>query len=297
VKTTIPKSTPEPWKGLVEGASVDVVPLVVNVGSTHRPGWVSYDSTVVDSPDVEIVCGGINEKPSIGAAIWRQGHLLHFGFDLAPGEMNDVGRALLVNSIVYIARFREDRALCVSPSAFAGGVRARDSIAKWLTGDSLPIDSVRAMFAADATAGALGDRAELKAWFDEHRDWLRPDRDGKLAVDADAMALRLAYDRIEALEAAAAIVAGAAGGGPDSGAHHARSLLERYVPEGPAPGAKGSAWKEWLAANRPYLFFSEWGGYRWYVDALARQRGVPSASLRGPARADRPGRDDERGSK
>jgi hypothetical protein len=248
---------------------------------------VSYDSTVVDSPDVEIVCGGVNEKPSIGAAIWRQGNILHFGFDLSPVEMNDAGRALLVNSIAYIARFREDRALCVSPSAFAGGARARESVAKWFTGENFSLDLVRGSFSNDALAGVKSDRAALKAWFDDHRDYLHPDPDGRLCVDADALALRLAYDRIESLEEAAGIVAGAANGGPDSDSNHARRLLERYVPEGPPAGSEGGAWEEWLAANRPYLFFSEWGGYRWYVDRLARERGVPSEKLRGPARADR----------
>ena len=262
------------------------MPLVANQLASHFPGWVSYDSTVVDSPDVEIMCGGINEKPSIGAALWRQGNILHFGFDLSPAEMNDAGRALLVDSIAYIARFREERALCVTPSAFAGGVRARDSVARWFTGPNFSLDLVRGSFSDDALAGVAGDRAAVKAWFDDHRDYLHPDRDGRLCVDADAMALCLAFDRFESLEEAADGVAGAAGGGPDSDAHHARCLLERYVPEGPAKGARGSDWQEWLAENRPYLFFSEWGGYRWYVDLLARKRGVPSEKLRGPTRAD-----------
>ena len=287
MKTTVRKATPEPWKELVHEKSVDVVPLVADPAANHFPGWVSYDSTVADSPDVEILCGGINEKPSIGAALWRQGHILHFGFDLAPSEMNEAGRALLVNSIAYIARFRDDRALCVTPSAFAGGVRARDSVAKWIAGDSFPLELVLGALSNGALAGVARDRASIQAWFEEHRDYLHPDRDGRLCVDGDAMELRLPFDRIESLEEAADVVAGAAGGGPDSDSHHARALLERYVPEGPAAGAKGSTWQEWLAANRPYLFFSEWGGYRWYVDRLARERGVPSATLRGPARADR----------
>lgn len=284
---TIQKPRPDPWRELVADASLDVVPLVVNADERYFPGWVSYDSTVVDSPDVEIMCGGINEKPSIGAALWRQGQLLHFGFDLSPHEMNDAGRALLVNSIVYISRFRAERALCVTPSAFAGGVRARSSVAQWLANDSLPLDSALGSLSADSIAGVPRERAALKQWFDDHRDFLHPGAKGQLGVDADAQALRLPYDKIESLETAADLVADApAADAPDSDARHARNLLERYVPEGPAAGAAPSEWRAWLDANRPFLFFSEWGGYRWYVDPLARERGVPSASLRGPARAD-----------
>ena len=42
-----------------------------------------------------------------------------------------------------------------------------------------------------------------------------------------------------------------------------------------------------MKENRPYLFFSDQGDYRWYVDTLARKRGIPSQDLRGPARASR----------
>ena len=47
------------------------------------------------------------------------------------------------------------------------------------------------------------------------------------------------------------------------------------------------AWSGWYLAHEPYLFYSEWGGYRWYVDPLAKRRGVPTKDLRGSKRADR----------
>ena len=53
-----------------------------------------------------------------------------------------------------------------------------------------------------------------------------------------------------------------------------------------APDAAAEAWSAWIGAHRDVLFFSESGGYRWYVDPLAKRRGVPTAKLRGPARAD-----------
>jgi hypothetical protein len=34
-------------------------------------------------------------------------------------------------------------------------------------------------------------------------------------------------------------------------------------------------------------FLSDSGGYRWYIDPLAKKRGVKSSELRGPLRADR----------
>jgi hypothetical protein len=42
-----------------------------------------------------------------------------------------------------------------------------------------------------------------------------------------------------------------------------------------------------LAGNKDYLIFSDQGDYRWYIDLLAKKRGIPSSELRGPARASR----------
>ena len=74
---------------------------------------------------------------------------------------------------------------------------------------------------------------------------------------------------------------------PGEACDRARGLLARYAPEGPGRDASASAWDGWWKANRDYLFFGEIGGYRWYLDPLAKLRGVPTARLRGPARASR----------
>ena len=65
-----------------------------------------------------------------------------------------------------------------------------------------------------------------------------------------------------------------------------RILLERYIPQGPGKGADVDTWEKWIKENEPYVFFSESGGLRWYIDPLARKRKAPTARLRGPLRAD-----------
>jgi hypothetical protein len=72
--------------------------------------------------------------------------------------------------------------------------------------------------------------------------------------------------------------------GAEPGAR-ARRLLERYVPTGPKSG-QAAEWNSWWKENRAYLFASDAGDYRWYIDPLAKKRGVPSSELRGPKRAD-----------
>ena len=45
------------------------------------------------------MCGGVNGKTATAAAVWRQGHLLHFGFDLSPEEMNEADHHLLLHCV------------------------------------------------------------------------------------------------------------------------------------------------------------------------------------------------------
>jgi hypothetical protein len=243
---------------------------------------VSYDETVSDSPDVEIFCGGVNSKPNIGAALWRQGQFLHFGFEESPSELNETGRALLVNSIAYIAGFHQDRAICRSPSSFTGvSIRARSKLERWLADEKTPLEWVTAALAPELLKDVPADRSAFGEWFRAHREWLHPGEDGRLALDLDAKTLGIAYGRPEMFDAACAALA--EGG---KRAQHASALLARYVPEGPGSGSSAEVWRAWIAEHRPYLFFSEWGGYRWYVDTLAQRRKVPSAELVGPARRD-----------
>ena len=60
--------------------------------------------------------------------------------------------------------------------------------------------------------------------------------------------------------------------------------MARYAPDGPGEKAPAAEWARWVEKNWAYLFFSDTGGYRWYLDPLAQRRGVPTAELRGPAR-------------
>jgi len=130
------RSTPNDWKPGLKDAAVEVLPLVQNTSHSFAPGWCTYASDFGDLPEVEFFCGGINTKLHTAAGLWRQGNLLHFGFEPAPAELNDNGRALLINAIVYISRFTEDRPIARTRSVFAGPVaRARSSTISYLEHD------------------------------------------------------------------------------------------------------------------------------------------------------------------
>ena len=122
------------------------------------------------------------------------------------------------------------------------------------------------------------DTASYRKWLEENSAFLTCDKKGLLLVDAAAKELDLHFDRPDFFPKAIERLR------DPSSAVKARQLLNRYAPDGP-PAGSAEDWTQWWQANQPYLFFSERGSYRWYIDPLARRRGIPSDQLRGPARA------------
>ena len=274
--------TPPDFKHEIKAAEIEVLPLVQDHQRQWRAGWCSYSYDFSRNPDVEFFCGGVNHKTPTAAGLWRQGNLLHFGFEQSPAEMNEQGQHLLLNAIEYISRFSEDRPIAVTPSVFAGPVaRARASIARNLRNPEFQVQWFKENFSPElwATISPLG-REKMAAWADQNSKFLYPNSKQELQFDDDLVALGVPFDEENffAKTVADLRVGGAA-------AERAERLLQRYVPIGPSK-ANADGWAAWWKQNQPYLFASDAGDYRWYIDPLAKRRGVPSNELRGPKRAD-----------
>jgi hypothetical protein len=253
------------------------------------PGWCTAAALHAGAPEVEYFCGGVNTKLPSHAGLWREGNFLHFGFEPSPAELNEAGQAMLVNSIVYISRFTEDRPIGWYRSPFLPGARSalRGSAAKYLGEDGVELEWGLDMIAPPLKeALAKKNAAERKAWFAEQRPFLHAGTDGRLEVDVDAKALGIGYDDPKFLAKLAEDLASA----DAEAAARAQRLLGRYVgiegPDGHTMAA--TVTPGWLKENAPYLFFSEVCGPRWLVDPLAKARAVPTSELRGPKRADAP---------
>lgn len=264
---------------------VEMLPLVRETAKQWRAGWCTYPDGFDENPDVEVFCGGENEKMARAAACWRQGNLLHFGFEQSPAEMNEAGQRLLLNSIAYISRFTEDRPIAVTPSVFAGPVGYPRAYLDRRLGEKGDVSDAPWLL-SDKTLELLKplSRDEARRWYAENRAYLHPGAslklDFKLEVDEDARALAAPIDRAELFEKT---IAALSSGGENS--QRAARLLARYAPTEVEKQESAGAWTAWLKENRRYLFFSDQGDYRWYVDPLAKKRGTPTAELRGPKRA------------
>lgn len=228
------------------------------------------------------MCGGINTKTPEAAAIWRQANLLHFGFEEDPDTLNATGKAILENAIHYILRFEHERPIAYSPSVFVTrkSIPRRDSTLKDLGRDQYDIKDVRSRLPeSEKTRLDEMGRQDYATRFKKIAGRFGLDPHGKWEIDADLVELDVANDSLLMIERAAQALA------DEETRDLGRRVLSRYVPSGPDPAADSTVWLAWLDEHRPYLFFSESGQYRWYVDRLAKERGVPSKVLRGVKRA------------
>jgi hypothetical protein len=276
------RPTPDSWRKEFKEKEVSVLSLVKDPGGTYQSGWITYRSRLLDSPEVEIISGGLSERGSDDAALWRQGHLLHFAFDIAPAEMNETGKTLLLNSIAYISRFTEDRPIARTRGGWGEKNDAPKS-KRWiqdLFASRIPEEKDLDFYLSPGTKAVVKkmDRLSYPKWYKENAPFLTCDKDGRLMVDVNAKDLGLPFDQPDFLPKTIAKLDASAN------AAKARDLLQRYAPDGPAAGS-AAEWTTWWETNRPYLFYSEGGGYRWYTDPLAKRRGIPSDTLQGPARA------------
>ncbi len=277
--------TPADFSDELKAKEIEVLPLVAETHQKGMPGWCTHALDFARLPDVEFFCGGVNSQTPTSAGLWRQGNLLHFGFEPSPAEMNGSGQRLLLNSIAYISRFTEDRPIAITPSVFAGPVaRSRATVARWLRNPEFRVDFVQDLLAPEVwtTLSKLPDREAMARWADENARFLHPDGAQRLEIDEDLAALNVAFDQPEFFEKA---IAGLRSNDAAAKARAAR-LLRRYVPMGPQDDS-ADAWDQWRRENQAFVFASDAGDYRWYIDPLARKRGVPSSEMRGPRRADR----------
>jgi hypothetical protein len=275
--------TPAAFAKAVAQKTIEVLQLA-DTSSPGSPGWTTYSPEIDEGPECEIICGGVNEKTPTAAAIWRQGHLLHFGFEEAPNQLNANGRALFLNAIAYIAKFTEDRPIVSPTSVFTGAkssLMRRKVIERLKSGDDIPIDS---MFCEKPTKhfSSISDPNDRSAEFAKSQGLYVPAQGGKLDVDPNLVLIGAASNNtreffdtaIKKLDDPSDPIKAAA-----------RAALERYVGDAAPTPKTSAAWTSWFRDNSDYLFFSDASGYVWLIDPLAKKRGIPSAKLRGPARA------------
>jgi hypothetical protein len=126
-----------------------------NPEAALRPGMVADGRGFADSPDCEVISGGLNGKSLNAVAIARQASFLFWGFDSPPSNATDSAKLAFVNGIVYISKFDGAPVLArtVAMSREWAHLQAKDLIGP----DSYPfLRSQGRGFVVDEDAKALG---------------------------------------------------------------------------------------------------------------------------------------------
>ena len=270
--------TPKDFQSEIKEKEIVVLPLVADHGRQWRAGWCTHARDFDVYPDVEFLCGGVNHQTPTSAGLWRQGNLLHFGFEQSPAEMNDLGRLLLLNAISLYQSFHgrpADRDHAVSlcrpgcaRSIGSGALAAKPGIPHGVLprACSLPRPG--------RSISQRPDRESMAQWADENAPFLHPDQDQLLTIDDDLVALGVKFDQPEFFDKVLAGL-GFPRLDPDGPcAATARALRSRLV----RAAAMRIAWASWWKENQRFAFASDAGDYRWYIDPLAKKRGCRRAN-------------------
>lgn len=70
-----------------------------------RIGMVSRPWGYLDSPETEVISGGVSAKCIDAISIGRHGNMFHWGFAADPEELTEPAKAVLANAIVYASQF------------------------------------------------------------------------------------------------------------------------------------------------------------------------------------------------
>ncbi len=271
----------------------------INEDSPYPPGHVSNPG-IHDSPDAEVISGGVSIKSQHAVAIARQGSFLTWGFRQSPSFMTEEAKLAFINSIYYIAPFKGAAKFVEPLSAhrLAGMdgpyLLSDETTARRKASHERRVANFEEMRAKveDGTAteseryyvefGGLGefDRSQpafsisgsvrndlgdnwgaYLPYFEENRGYIIPESGSTYAFTIDADAQSLGIANDDPEILNKAIGLLEDGEQIDLG----ERLLHRYTNES---FATADEWRQWYDSNRNKLFFTEIGGYKFMVNVL-----------------------------
>lgn len=222
-------------------------------------GLVSSPWGFEDSPDAEVISSGINSKGPHSVALGRHGNFFLWGFFGDASMLTPSARRVFVNTIHYMKAF-DGR-----PPLVEARARGRDSLLslpEFMRTYSGYTKHARKRFSEKIQSTTEMDPGKLETFLEENLEYLYA-RENVFHLDEDARKLGVSNRNRAMLDRILPRLR------EDSGDPVGQRLLERYVrPEG---FATIKEFKAWLDENGEFLFFSDVGGYRWFVDTYARK--------------------------
>lgn len=244
-------------------------------------GSVAVNWGFDDTPDGEIISSGVNSKGPYWVAIGRHGNYLMWGFAAGPDALTPSGKAVFLNSVVYIAGF--DRQPPRSRRNFIGrgwwldqAVQFRDLAKEYERLKKLEAEQGRPLPASFALSSfeAFTERSATRSFPDLWPE-LGPDLDAyypavlanrdylfatgrefaPARIDRDAKAYGIPNHSPKLLEHCIQLLEQ----GEDL--QRAQRVLERYTG---LTLRSAATWRQWYDEVKAGLYFSDTAGYRFF---------------------------------
>jgi hypothetical protein len=224
---------------------------VQNTGNRLN-GVVARSYGFTDSPDAEIIVLGVNVGKEYGAVgVGRQGNFLQWGYSAPPSQMTEAGRKLFLNCICYIHKFdgkpplirraSSDRWNAIMLAALINSIKDE----RFFSGT----------FSPELREKYEGDPNGLVKYYRDNFELIYRDR--VFLVDNELKSLGIKSNRqIGTLEKLISLLK------DEKHAETARLLLARYTTES---FQNAEQWQSWFEDNKNRIFFSDVGGYKFFV--------------------------------
>lgn len=226
---------------------------VQNIGK--RSGSVvarAYGFT--DSPDTEVLIKGFNFGKEYGAVgVGRHGNFLQWGYSAPPSKMTDAGKKLFLNCVYYIHQFDGKAPLIRRTSSHRLNALRLAAVINRISGDKK--EFFTRTFPPELWEKYGSDPDGLVQYYRENLEFVY--RDKVFRIDRELKSLGIESNHsLDTLERLIGLLE------DDTHADTARHLLARYT-NWSFQNADG--WKRWFVNNRDRIFFSDVGGYKFFV--------------------------------
>ena len=226
---------------------------VQNTGKTFG-SVVARSYGFTDSPDAEVLALGFNRGKEYGAVgVGRHGNFLQWGYCGSPAQMTEAGRKFFLNCVCYIHRFDGKAPLIRVASSQRSNALVLAGIITRVSGDKK--EFFTRTFPNELWERYGTDPKGLTIYYKESIELIY--RDKVFCIDSELKSLGVDSNRsVDTLERLIRLLQ------DKTHADAARLLLARYTSE-----SFGSAnqWQKWLENNRDRIFFSDVGGYKFFV--------------------------------
>jgi hypothetical protein len=211
-----------------------------------------------DSPDAEWISSGVNSKGPRSVALGRHGNFFMWGFFADPSLMTESGKRVFVNTINYMKQFDGQRPLIAKTAQSRDWALVYSGYVRQFADDPKMKEFLDGLF-EDGIKEEVGlDADELEKYFHDNLELLHPGKHS-FVIDEDLEQLGVSNRKLEFFDALVARLA------KDPDDPLVPLLLDRYAKS----LTTAAELVDWLKQNRQALFFSDVGGFRWFVDKRA----------------------------